>query len=143
MLMIEIALEIALRAHRGQKRLDGKAYVLHPIRMMTRTQDHDEQVLCLLHDVVEDSDIGFEDIQEFGFSSNIINALKAITHKTDEDYTEYIHRVANNYLATKVKILDIKDNLDQNEWPNAHTYLEKVSKYFNHLQILQQCGDDK
>ncbi|MNW67301.1 hypothetical protein D3C74_458690 [compost metagenome] len=52
------------------------------------------------------------DAEESEFSDEVIGALKAITRKKDESYMEFIRRCKQNELARKVKIADIKDNMD-------------------------------
>lgn len=135
--MLETALEIALAAHRNQKRLDDKPYVLHPLRMMAKARTNEERILCLLHDVVEDSDFTFDDLIGFGFSKSTIDALVCITHKEGEDYGLYINRVRSNGLSTSVKILDLEDNLDYREWPDSGEYFNKLKIYYDSIIKLK------
>ena len=55
MSLLEKALAIAVEAHRGQKDRAGKPYILHPLRVMGRVSTEDEQIVAILHDVVEDT----------------------------------------------------------------------------------------
>ena len=57
---IEIALEIALKAHKGQRDLDGKPVILHPLTVALKGHNESEIVAGLLHDVVEDTDWTFD-----------------------------------------------------------------------------------
>lgn len=52
-MQLEKALEIALKAHRGQVDKGGKPYILHPLAVMMRMETEEEQIVALLHDVVE------------------------------------------------------------------------------------------
>ena len=54
-MQLETAIEIAARAHRGQVDKAGQRYILHPLRLMLAAASHDERVVAVLHDVVEDS----------------------------------------------------------------------------------------
>lgn len=70
--MIEKAIQFAVLAHSGTKR-KGKArpYILHPVEVMTivagLTEDEEVMSAAVLHDVVEDTDIGPDVIRkEFG-----------------------------------------------------------------------------
>ncbi len=107
------AREISKEAHRGQVDKAGEDYFLHPYRMMVRCKDKTEQIVALLHDVVEDSDWTFEMLEEEGFTPDIIEALKCLTKLSeDENYDDFISRVMTNPLAVKIKLYDIEDNLD-------------------------------
>ncbi|GAB1416912.1 hypothetical protein MASR2M117_23180 [Paludibacter sp.] len=67
----------------------------------------------MLHDVVEDSDLTFEDLQNAGFSDEVISVLRYLTKTTEnEDYDNFINRVMQNPIAVKVKINDLLDNMD-------------------------------
>lgn len=62
---------VAEKAHRNQKRVSGDNYITHPISVaaiiIELGMDTDSICACLLHDVVEDTDVTIEDIKkEFG-----------------------------------------------------------------------------
>lgn len=68
---IRRAWERASEAHRGQSRLSGDPYIAHPVEvakiLADLHMDADTIVAALLHDVVEDTSVSLEDIeQEFG-----------------------------------------------------------------------------
>lgn len=52
-------------------------------------------------------------MKQEGFSEEILTVLDCITKKEGEKYTNFIERVSKNKLATKVKIQDLLDNLDE------------------------------
>jgi 5'(3')-deoxyribonucleotidase len=107
------AIEIATAAHKGQKDKSGTDYIQHPIRVMQRGQTEIEKICGVLHDVVEDSDLTFEDLEKEGFSSEVIAVLRCVTKlSNDEDYDCFIKRVAQNPVAVQVKINDLLDNMD-------------------------------
>ena len=54
MASIEKALQIAARAHEGQKDKDGQPYILHPLRVMNAVEGEPAKVVAVLHDVIED-----------------------------------------------------------------------------------------
>lgn len=110
---LEKALEIAFVAHTGQKEKSGADYILHPIRVMERGETEIEKICGVLHDVVEDSDLTFDDLKNEGFSNDVISVLKCLTKiSDDEDYDNFIDRVIQNPIAIKVKINDLLDNMD-------------------------------
>ena len=108
---LERAIEIAREAHKSQTDKAGKPYIEHPLRVMAAGKTSDEKIVGILHDVVEDSNITFEDLTSEGFAPNIIEALRCIT-KTDEKepYDHFIARIKTNRLATAVKLNDLTDN---------------------------------
>ena len=113
MATLKRAIEIARQAHAGQVDKAGEDYVEHPLRIMWKAKTEDEQIIGVLHDVVEDSDWTFEMLEEEGFSSEVIEALRCMTKLSDdEDYDHFIDRVLTNTLAMRVKLLDLEDNMD-------------------------------
>jgi len=108
---LEKALEVALDAHKGQVDKGGSPYILHPIRVMLRCQTEDEQVVALLHDVVEDSEYGVGDILAI-FGPETADAVDCLTKRNGEAYHEYLDRVAENSTAKAVKMHDIYENCD-------------------------------
>ena len=65
------AIEIARQAHAGQVDKAGADYIGHPLRVMENAIIGDEQIVAVLHDVVEDSDWTFEMLEAEGFSSEV------------------------------------------------------------------------
>ena len=91
--LLETAIRLAAKVHRGQVDRFGKPYVLHVMRVMMRGHDLEEQILGALHDVLERSDLTVEDIGKKGFSPRVIKALQHITRDPQETYEQYIDRV--------------------------------------------------
>lgn len=77
---IEIAIEIATEAHRGQRDKAGNDYIGHPMRVMAAGTTPEEKIVGVLHDVVEDSDWTLEELAAEGFAPEIIEALRCLTH---------------------------------------------------------------
>lgn len=109
---IEDALALALDAHRGQVDKAGAPYILHPLRVMLSQPDDAGKIVGLLHDVVEDSDYTFDDLQRMGYDETIIAALDCVTSRPDEDYMTFVERAKANPIARRVKLADIEDNMD-------------------------------
>ena len=68
---IEIALEIAMKAHKGQRDLDGNPVILHPLTVALKGNNESEIVAGVLHDVVEDTEWTFEDLLEAGIDRSL------------------------------------------------------------------------
>jgi (p)ppGpp synthase/HD superfamily hydrolase len=109
---LERALQIAVQAHAGQKDRNGEPYIFHPIRVMTRCTSPDARVVALLHDLVEDTSVTFEQLSAEGFSARILSVLRLVTHAPEVTYEDYIAAIAMDPTATEVKIADLEDNSD-------------------------------
>jgi (p)ppGpp synthase/HD superfamily hydrolase len=110
--LLETAIRLAAKVHKGQLDRFNKPYILHVMRVMMRGHDFDEQVLGALHDVLERSDLSAEDLAKKGFSPRILKALDHITRRVDETYEQYIDRVMEDNLAIRVKLHDLADKMD-------------------------------
>lgn len=108
--MYQQALIFMAKAHAGQKRRNGNAYIIHPIRVSQEVHSDTEKVVALLHDTVEDTKATLSEIKDI-FGLEIARAVDAITRRKEEDYMDYIKRLKMNPLAVTVKIADISDNL--------------------------------
>ena len=74
------AMKIAFEAHKNQTDKNGMPYIYHPIHLAEQMSDEATVCVALLHDVVEDTDTTFEDLEKEGFTPEIISALKLMTH---------------------------------------------------------------
>lgn len=112
---IEETLQIALDAHKGQKDLDGKAVILHPVAVGLMGSNDAEIKTGFLHDVVEDSDLTIDDLRRKGVDEEVLAALELLTHDKGMDYFEYVRRIAGsgNLTAMHTKINDLKHNLSR------------------------------
>jgi (p)ppGpp synthase/HD superfamily hydrolase len=109
------AIEIATRAHAGQMDMSGQPYILHPLRVMLRLTNPVARMVAVLHDVIEDTHVTEADIKRAGFSSEVMAALRLVTHdKKSIGYLEYVQRIrdSKNTIAVQVKIADLLDNTD-------------------------------
>jgi len=135
---VDKAIEIAVHAHAGQVDKAGKPYILHPLRLMMKFQNEIEQITAVLHDVIEDSELSFNDLDKYGFPSSVLKALEYLTKRKDEKYMDFIVRVSSNDLAIKIKIEDLKDNMDLTRLPSVTDEdLIRVQKYKNAIKILK------
>ena len=109
---LERAMEIATNAHKGVVDKYSAPYIEHVKRVSNLGKTEEEKIVGALHDVVEDTDWTFEQLELEGFSKEIIDALKCVTKTSDdEDYEEFIDRVSKNQLAIRVKLNDLIDNM--------------------------------
>jgi len=108
---IELAREIATKAHAGQFRRDGVTpYITHPEAVASRVSDAAKPV-AWLHDVLEDCpEWSAPKLERSGIDARTVHAVCMLTKRSD-DYFEYIQRVMLNATAREVKIADIEHNL--------------------------------
>ena len=109
---VEKAIEIAARAHAGQVDKAGAPYVFHPLRLMLAVLTPFERMAAVLHDVVEDTAVTLSDLQDAGFSPEVLDAVVALTKRTGESRLEAARRAAKNPIARVVKLADVTDNMD-------------------------------
>lgn len=110
--LLERAIRLAAKVHKGQKDRAQRPYILHVMRVMMRGTDMEEQLLGALHDVLERSELTASDLELKGFPPRVLTALEHISRRKEEDYAGYIERVAKNGLATRVKLHDLSDKMD-------------------------------
>lgn len=137
---LEKAIEIAIKAHKGQIDKNGAPYILHLIRVMQNGKNEIEKICGVLHDLVEDTNWTFKELEKEGFSKEIIEVLKLVTKESDnEDYDNFIQRVMKNKTAISVKLNDLRDNMDItriNKLTNSD--LKRLNKYLKAYRLLME-----
>lgn len=129
---------IANKAHKGQVDKAGEPYILHPLYVMSKMHTEEEAIVAILHDVIEDTDCTLDDLRKAGFSENVLESLRLLTHDPKEQYMNYIMKIKDNPIARNVKIADLKHNMDLTRIPHpAKKDYERVEKYKAALQILE------
>lgn len=174
-----LSMLIAFYAHRNQKRENGEPYVNHPLRLYESFRkfldlDSDNSLdmdlmfkfsvqydgveeVCLLHDVVEDTDFTIGDISEIFnetghidyFNLFIKMPLELITHKKsnkdlstkewNKDYDNYISLCLKHPTSALVKMLDLEDNLNVFGLNNLSKYkYNRCKKYLKYIYIINK-----
>lgn len=143
------AFYLAAGVHRYQKDKSKVSYMLHPLEVMRLVApDRDAMIVALLHDAIEDFDgppmgrAKFVHTLDVTFPRYIVEALEALTHgDDDESYEDYVERVAQNYLARRVKIADLTHNMDPRRLPLRaieEKDLDRWAKYRRALVRLER-----
>ncbi len=165
---MEIAKSISLFAHYKQLRENGESYSDHPYRVALNFERLitlpierkmvPEDIMdsfniptlgvfevCLLHDVIEDTEITLKDIEELyrdeglesGFEKYIKEPLSLITHNKEESYDVYISKVLTNKTAALVKMLDMVDNTNMLGLKTLSSKeLERSQKYLYYIKLI-------
>ena len=139
---IEIALEIALRAHKGQRDLDGNPVILHPLTVALKGNNESEIVAGLLHDVVEDTDWTFDDLLQAGISAKVVDVLRMLTHSKDVPYLDYVRRIADSHnpIAINVKCNDLEHNMERGR---KGDHLKQVAKHTAAKEVIHRINGDE
>ncbi|MBE6779024.1 MAG: GTP pyrophosphokinase [Ruminococcaceae bacterium] len=133
------AMGVCFDAHREQKDKSGLPYVFHPFHLAEQMTDEVTTVVALLHDVVEDSPLTFDDLSDKGFSSEVIEALRLLTHDKDEPYMAYVMRIKANPIARAVKLADLHHNSDLSRLDVVDDKaLERVGRYAQAIRLLEE-----
>lgn len=142
--LLETAIRLAAKVHRGQLDRFGKPYVLHVMRVMMRGHDLEEQILGALHDVLERSELTVDDIAKKGFTPRVIKALQHITRDPQETYEQYIDRVVQDNLAIRVKLHDLADKMDllhveQLDPADLKRYNKQLAAYHRMKRLVEEA----
>jgi (p)ppGpp synthase/HD superfamily hydrolase len=142
---LERAIAIAVEAHKGQTDKAGAPYILHPLRVMQSLQTDLERIVGVLHDVVEDGPgWSFQRLEGEGFASDVLEALRLVTKRPEdegndiESYLRFVRRTLSNPVARRVKIADIRDNLDLTCLAEiTERDVARLTRYMIALRVLQ------
>ena len=123
--LIRKAFDIALDAHKDQRRKSGEPYIYHPIAVAkivaTEIGLGANSIACaLLHDVIEDSDYTYEDLKKIfgGKIADIVNGLTKISimnHQNisvqSENYRKLLLTLSEDFRVILIKIADRLHNM--------------------------------
>ena len=135
-LLIE-ADKIAEKAHRGQVDKCGRPYIEHPRAVADMVDTKHDKIVALLHDVIEDTAMTEYDLRPV-FGEDITSTLVLLTHKKGVPYLHYIKGLCANETAVRVKIADLRHNMDPRRVPSDHEwYFRRLkNKYEPAFQLL-------
>jgi len=163
--MFSEALLIASHAHYGTTDKGGQPYIKHALRVYEGVRDDggslNAQIVAILHDLIEDSDVTLTALMNVGFDSEVLTSLSLLTHttnqklidawiangKTKEDavereYIMYIYHIKQNAIAKIVKKHDLKHNSDISRVPveMIHTgkFINRLAKYIKAYNFLME-----
>ncbi|MBR4080194.1 MAG: HD domain-containing protein [Clostridia bacterium] len=106
------AMKIAFAAHRDQVDKSGMPYIYHPMHLAEQMTDEATTCVALLHDVIEDTEMTLAQLAAEGFTPEIMDALRLMTHDDSVPYMDYVAAIRENPIASAVKLADLKHNSD-------------------------------
>ena len=139
---LENALAIAAAAHAGQIDKAGQPYILHPIRVMLSVENGDERIAAILHDVVEDTPVSFDDLESEGFSAAVVHAVRALTKTEGESRIEAALRAVKDPIARQVKLADVSDNMDLSRIPSPTEKDHARQEEYKRVRDILVAGPD-
>lgn len=139
---IKEAFKLASESHKGMRRKSGEAYIFHPVEVATICAKEiglgATSIICaLLHDVVEDTDVTIEDIEDkFGKKvADIIHGLtkiSGIVGKSNslqaENFRKIILTLAEDVRVILIKIADRLHNMRTLDSVNRTSQLKIASE---------------
>jgi len=111
------AYQFGAHAHDGQRRASGEPYIEHPIAVASiladMHMDHETLIAAVLHDVIEDTSIGKDQIKrEFGSEvAEIVDGLSKLTRMEFETHAEQQARNIQKMLmamASDIRVIVVK-----------------------------------
>ncbi len=136
--LLERAIKLARKYHEGQFDKGGQTYIEHPLRVMNGVESVDEKVVAILHDVLEDCDVPKEKLIEEGIPYYLVEKLEILCKGKNEKYFDYIDRVKYDPLAIKVKLSDLKDNMNLERLREVtEKDIKRLEKYKKAKEILE------
>lgn len=134
------AANIAYEAHMHQHDKSGMPYIFHPIHLAETMPDELTTAAALLHDVLEDTQMTAEDLNNSGIPKEVIAAVQLLTRTNGEDYFEYVKKLKDNPIARTVKIADLKHNSDTSRLDDiSPKALARLEKYKKALEMLGEA----
>ena len=123
--VVEAAYKFAREAHSGQYRISGEPFIIHPLEVALNLAeiraDFESIIASILHDVVEDTTITIEEIEE-KFGSDVALLVSGVTKiekvkyksKTDvkaENYRKMFFHMSEDVRVLLIKIADRLHNM--------------------------------
>ena len=139
--MTKLAMRIAYNAHKEQVDKAGLPYIFHPYHLAEQMDDEVSVCVALLHDVVEDTEVTFADLEAQGISITVIESLNLLTHDDAIPYIEYVQRIKDSgkRSAIAVKLADLRHNSDVSRFDTVDAKtIVRLEKYKTAIGILEQ-----
>ncbi|MCI8347396.1 MAG: GTP pyrophosphokinase [Bacilli bacterium] len=132
--MFEKAKIIVTRVFQDKKDKGGNPYINHLYYVSENVETITEKIVGLLHDIIEDTEVTKDDLEEVNFSDEVVEAISIITRNKDkENYEGYIDRIitSNNLIVLHVKKADMENNMDLSRIPSPidKDYKRNKEKY--------------
>ncbi|WP_436513118.1 GTP pyrophosphokinase [Clostridium thermobutyricum] len=136
---LELAIKLASINHFGQKYKSNKPYIFHLLYVMNNVSDLNAKIVGVLHDILEDTNLTKNDLLNYGFLEDIVSVVEILTKSKNQKYMDYIENIKRNNIATKVKLIDLKHNMDLTRLSEiSDKDLKRNIKYFEAYRRLNE-----
>lgn len=144
--LIKKAYDVAIEKHKGQKRLSGEPFFIHPFSVACVTaklgMDSESVAAALLHDAVEDTDLSINDVRR-DFGETIAMLVDGVTKLGKISYVSKEELQAENVrkmfiaMSEDIRVIIIKlcDRLHNMRTIDAQTELKQLDKSRETLEI--------
>lgn len=134
--LIRKAFDVAVEAHKDQRRKSGEAYIFHPIAVAKIVAGEiglgpTSIAAALMHDVVEDTDITVEDIERM-FNPRIAKIVEGLTKISRMEPDPDISLQAENY---RKMLLTLNDDV--------RVILIKIADRLHNMQTMESMAPHK
>ena len=134
--LIRKAFDVAVDAHKDQRRKSGEAYIFHPIAVAKIVASEiglgaTSIASALLHDVVEDTDVTVEDIEKM-FNPKIAQIVEGLTKIAQVKTDQEISMQAENF---RKMLLTLNDDV--------RVILIKIADRLHNMQTMESMADYK
>ncbi|MCS7243430.1 MAG: RelA/SpoT family protein [Candidatus Calescibacterium sp.] len=141
--LVDKAFNFANNCHKGQKRVSGEPYIIHPIEVAIILSEYymDEVTIssALLHDVVEDTSVKVEDIyREFGSEVGFI--VESLTKL--QKITPFIDISLSNSKNREITLLNLK-RLFVSTSKDIRVVIIKLADRLHNLRTIKYLSADK
>lgn len=134
--LIRSAFDIAVDAHKEQRRKSGEAYIFHPIAVAKIVAseiglDATSIAAALLHDVVEDTDYSLDDIERM-FGVTVARIVDGLTKIANISMTEDVSLQAENF---RKMLLTLNEDI--------RVIIIKIADRLHNMQTMDSMRPDK
>ena len=152
--IVEEAKLLAQNIHLGQTDKAGEDYFSGHLTVVGKSGcNWKDKVVGYLHDAAEDTEYSVEEVVNMLQTKceneitelhlfEIKEALDLLNNKTAKSREEYISRIRNSRIATRVKLNDLRHNMDISRIPNPNIKdMERLKRYKKEYHtILEYLG---
>jgi guanosine-3',5'-bis(diphosphate) 3'-pyrophosphohydrolase len=140
LLELEEAIDVATKAHTGQKRKSGEPYIIHPMAvgatLIDWGMDIDTVLAGILHDTVEDTDLTLEKLETL-FGKDVAFLVDGVTKVSKaragmQDLAEYLPQTKDNLSKLLIAI-----------GQDVRVIIIKLADRLHNMQTLQHMPRDK
>lgn len=139
------AISMASKVFEDKVDKGGQPYILHCLVVMASVNQDDNELkqIAVLHDVIEDTDMTFDDMIANGFSQRVVHGLRLLTHVPEISYDDYIARISYNKDAIAVKMADLRHNSDIHRMKGLREKdFVRLAKYHRSYALLKKIWQE-